>query len=344
MRRSDLMLEKGELLVEAYRKLNNSFKKVLVFHIGASGGFFSEYNNMILAMLYCLKNRIRFVLYSEDANFKYENGWIDFFLPFCDEDRNPHHSIYNRRIPYTFKRISGNKKSDLIYKRFIAPVSKCRHLIQQKLAKIAYFGGANNIFFTYELWNSFHSKAMEKSLFEVDEMGIAGDVRAACQVLIDTTWRYHPEIDMKIREIIDEACLPDKYIGFHIRGGDKIMEFEFQELETYIEKARTLITCRTAFVLTDDYRIMERLILDYPDWQFFTLCERSSRGYFHDSFTKQDRMFKRNQHLKLFASIDILTDSELFIGTFNSNVGMFLGMRMPKDKCFGVDVDNWAIF
>jgi hypothetical protein len=344
MERSDLPLEEKKLLIEGYNKLNNSFKKVLVFHIGAVGGFFSEYNNMILAMLYCLKNKIRFVLYSEDANFKYESGWTDFFLPFCDEDRNTRHTKYNRRIPYTFKKTSSNKKADLIYNHFIAPVSKHRHLMQQKLAKIRYFGGANNIFFTYELWNFFHSKTMEKGFFKIDEMAIGGDVRTACRVLISTTWRYQPEIEMEIRKIIDEVCLPDKYIGLHIRGGDKIMEFELQELETYIEKARSLTTCRSAFILTDDYRIMEKLIQSFPDWQFFTLCERNSMGYFHDSFSKQDKAFKRKQHIKLFASIDILNDSELFIGTFNSNVGMFLGMRMPKDKSFGVDVDNWAIF
>ena len=41
-------------LKEAYRKVNEKFESVLVFHVGESAGFFSEYNCMILVMLYCL--------------------------------------------------------------------------------------------------------------------------------------------------------------------------------------------------------------------------------------------------------------------------------------------------
>ena len=54
---------------EAYQKVNEKFESVLVFHVGESAGFFSEYNCMILVMLYCLQHKIQFKLYSRDANF-----------------------------------------------------------------------------------------------------------------------------------------------------------------------------------------------------------------------------------------------------------------------------------
>ena len=58
-----------------YFEINNSFSQKLVYHLGSEAGFFSEYNNMILAMLYCLKHKIKFVLYSKDANFGFEKGY-----------------------------------------------------------------------------------------------------------------------------------------------------------------------------------------------------------------------------------------------------------------------------
>ena len=87
-----------ELNVKDYNKLNNSFKKKLVFRIGESAGFFSEYNNMVLAMHYCLVNRIRFILNSKDANFSIHKGWEDFFKPFCKEYNYSLFQIYNLRF------------------------------------------------------------------------------------------------------------------------------------------------------------------------------------------------------------------------------------------------------
>ena len=55
--------------LEQYNRINSSFKKKLIFHLGAEGGFYSEFNNMISAILYCLKYKYKFILYSKDANF-----------------------------------------------------------------------------------------------------------------------------------------------------------------------------------------------------------------------------------------------------------------------------------
>ena len=37
--------------VNNYIRLNNSFDKSVIFRLGISGGFFSEYNNMLVCML-----------------------------------------------------------------------------------------------------------------------------------------------------------------------------------------------------------------------------------------------------------------------------------------------------
>ena len=42
--------------------------------------------------------------------------------------------------------------------------------------------------------------------------------------------------------------------------------------------------------------------------------------------------------------MEILRASELFIGTFSSNMGMFLGMCMEKERVYGVDFDEWLLW
>ena len=55
--------------IKDYQKVNKSFRRRLVYHVGKESGFFVELNYMINAMLYCLAKGYRFQLYSEDANF-----------------------------------------------------------------------------------------------------------------------------------------------------------------------------------------------------------------------------------------------------------------------------------
>ncbi|RYE16643.1 MAG: hypothetical protein EOP45_17140, partial [Sphingobacteriaceae bacterium] len=83
--------------IKNYNKLNNSFKKTLVFRVGIQAGLYSEINHMFLAILFCLKNNIKFILSSADNNFSYEKGWEDYFLPFCEESRSNLHLKYNAR-------------------------------------------------------------------------------------------------------------------------------------------------------------------------------------------------------------------------------------------------------
>lgn len=69
-------------LTTTYRLLNSSFRKTMIFHLGIDAGFFTEYTYMLHAMLYCLQHKIQFKLYSDDANFGWEKGWTDCFVPF----------------------------------------------------------------------------------------------------------------------------------------------------------------------------------------------------------------------------------------------------------------------
>jgi hypothetical protein len=181
-------------LVEKYTQLNNSFKKKLIFHLGMYHGFYAEYVNMILAMLYCLDNKIKFVLYSKDANFGYEKGWTDFFLPFCEE------------VDDEFNRKYNSGAAD--YKKKFNP-----HIIKYHLLN-------KDTFLTFELRQYFRNKTFERKQFYIPELEINGGLWDACHVLVKLTWRYNEVTQNTINQLISSLSLPESYIGFHIRSGD----------------------------------------------------------------------------------------------------------------------------
>ena len=305
-------------MVKKYIQLNNSFrKKKLIFRLGVLAGFFSEYNNMILAMLYCLKHKIRFVLYSKDATFRYKKGWTDYFIPFCDEDFLP----YQRHNPRV---AAPSKKYD--------PRVILHHIFRP------------NTFLTFELWNSFHNRKMETEQFIIPELEITGDLQHACQKLINLTWRYNESTQNEIDNYIYSLCLPEKFLGFHIRSGDKIQEADLWDISIYFEKAQNYSDLKSAFILTDDYRIIEIINSRFKEWKIFTLCKKEEKGFYFKDFLQEEREGVKEAHIRLFASIEILSRAELFVGTFSSNIGMFLGMRMNPEKVHGVDLEKWQIW
>ena len=41
-------------LLNKYKELNESYKPILVYHVGIDAVFFSEFNDLIFMILYCL--------------------------------------------------------------------------------------------------------------------------------------------------------------------------------------------------------------------------------------------------------------------------------------------------
>ena len=308
--------------VSKYKEINDSYSKEFVYHLGCEAGFFSEYNNMILAILYCLKNQIHFSIYSKDANFSFSKGWSDYFIPFCDEKGNFLHRWFNRRPNSRFKNLFVRKIDNYLSYKFRICNKNCLTLT--------------------DLWDDIRSLDIET--FNYPELDMKGCLQEACQKIIQYTWQYNIQTKQLVCGYISSLNLPSHYVGFHIRGGDKFIEAQLQDVDVYIKKAQSLSFLREAFVLTDDYSIIQLLRSNYPEWTFYTLCKPDEHGYFHQKFKKQSKIIIKEQHIKLFASIDILASSDLFIGTFSSNPGMYLGMRMDVSKTFSVDIPNWLIW
>ncbi|MDL2322747.1 hypothetical protein LJC52_02050 [Bacteroidales bacterium OttesenSCG-928-A17] len=306
--------------LDKYRRLNTSFESRLIFHVGVNAGFFSEFNNMVLAILYCLDNKIQFCLYSADANFSYEEGWNDYFLPFCPESKDPFHSRYNKRFHH----------HTLIRK--LNPA----YYLSKKKEKYDYL--------TFELWYKFRDRENENKHYDIPELGISGNLRTACRQIIDKIWKYNEQTETEINQQKAPLLLPKKYIGMHIRSGDKFVESNLLNIDVYFRKLKEISPIKDVFVLTDNYEIIHDINTHYPDYTVYTLCGEEERGYFHKEFHKRDKTQVKNAHLKLFASVDLLSNADYFIGTLSSNPGMYLGMRMPEENVFSVDLAEWQIW
>lgn len=308
-----------QVLLQKYTRLNNSFTKTLTFHVGADAGFFSEFNNMVFAILYCLENRIKFRLYSKKANFSLEHGWRDYFEPFCEEKTSFLHYRYNRRA----YQIQNQKK------------------LPPRLLKV--FSG--DTYLTQDLWNSIRSQEFSQKKFHIPELGLKkANLLEASRVIIRMIWNYNSRSELIIDQFKNSLSIPKDYISIHIRAGDKAIETNVFDIHSYMKVASELTKLRVAFILTDDYSIIEKLEKDYHDWQFHTLCENNEKGYIHSEFKKLDNEQRRRLQLKLFASTDVCSQSSHFIGTFSSNPGMYMGMRIGEENCTGIDHESWILW
>lgn len=313
----------NELTFERYQALNRTFRKELIFHLGSDAGFYSEFNNMILAIIYCLQYHIKFSMYSLDANFKYKEGWRDFFMPFCDEISDSFHHKYNMRYEDPFFGAHGFERLKILYWRM-------RH---------------KHTYLTSDLFFNFRNVEFERMSFSIPELGLAGNLREiGGDIINNLIYRFNEQTKDAITNMIDALNLPDKYVGFHIRGGDKFVEHKLEQCIGYISKAEQLTTVREAFVLTDDYLIIEALRNDFPHWCFYTLTGLNERGYFHAEFQKLNMEDKKENLVKLFASMEVLRNADLFVGTYSSNPGMFLGMCMDENRVYGIDFDKWLLW
>ena len=302
-------------LIERYQQLNESYHRKLIHHFGTGNGFYSELNSLLFSTLFCLQNKLRLELYSKDATFTFGNGWTEYFEPFCPEFKNDY---IGKRISRDYINNHHDKHICYLYKIFT------RNDI------------LNDIY-----WYC-RSGWFEHSHFCIPELGIDGDIRQAIKVIIPIVYRFNDKYTAIIDKFIEDLKLPDEYISLHVRAGDKITERKLITPQDYLEKAKLHSDCHNIFVATDDYRIFELLRDNNPEYTFYTSTSPEDKGNNTEMFfeSPQDNI-KRNL-IEMFSSIELFIKSKLFIGTYSSNPGLFVGM-LADDKMIGMDFNRWLI-
>ena len=81
----------------------------------------------------------------------------------------------------------------------------------------------------------------------------------------------------------------------------------------------------------------------YPEITFHTLTDEKDTGYDMRRLAEMTQDERQEQLVKMFASIEILLCSDLFVGTFSSNPGMFIGMLLGNRYAIGVDYPHWLL-
>ena len=317
--------------IENYNKLNNKFKKKLIFKVGANSGFYSELNLMIFFILYCLQNKIKFVLFSDYANFAFDKGWEEFFLPFVEQNHDNFHKTYNFR-----------------YKS-----NENRMFIKANKATINEYKKNNKVnFLTHELFNLINNNlSFAEKYFNIKELGIKGYSLEAAAPIAEMVYNFNEETKGSVQKMVNDLSLPSNYAAMHIRAGDIETEVSFRKqnlltVDAYIKKIEEIDkNIKNVFVFTDDYRHIEDLKNKKPEWNIYTLCNPDEKGYVNEQFNSLSWDFKKQNYIKLFTNVDICQNASFFVGTYTSNPDWFLNMTMPKNNfyCADCDVIEWQV-
>ena len=278
---------------------------------------------MILAMVYCLVHHIQFQLTSENANFDPQKGWASFFKSFCEEmpDDGKHYRTWDWK--YALKRI--------VFSRDFPSISSL----------YPYLWPWKNEMRTQDVFGKCRDRKVENRIYEIPSIGFRGSLQQLCAQLVNITWKYNEETQKRIDELIAPLNLPKEYAAIHVRRGDKATEIQHTPIQAYMEKLGGKY--HNLFVASDDYSVVEEVRKLYPDQQVWTLCTPAERGYDQAKADAESPEEKEKNRIVLFAIMEVLNRATKFVGTYSSNMGMFMGMRNPK-ICQGVDFDHWLIW
>lgn len=311
-----------KIMLQKYQELNLSQPTHLLFRLGADAGFYSEYNNMIFTIYYCLLHNIRFSLSSHGANFC-AGGWNEFFEPFCEEINHKLDNYFNNRYRKPLIRGKRIRLKALAYQL---------HLFHHDID-----------YLTYDLFHEARSLPLNV-VNTISDLDIRGTLVENCRELNKMIYRFNPSTQQEIDKRISSLYLPQDYVAIHVRRGDKKREAEHTSLALYVEKVIANSDCKNVFVATDDYSVFKELEATYLNYHFYTNTPAANRGYEQRAFEHQLEEWRKNELLDLFTTIEIMSKSKLFVGTLSSNIGMYMYWRMPQSKCLGVDFNDWKIW
>lgn len=311
-------------LSKRYHQINDSLGNSLAYGIGMHGGFFSEVNMTIVAMVYCLHHRIKFVPHSGTATFRRNKGWGDYFDYFYSEIND-----------VNLEKLNTRSKANYVF-----DPTKPRRLYRAAKYELDLISLKKRLglkYLVFDLWGEIYNRKLEHIHYDIPELDLSGDFREACRIVAHLVWNLNDTSRDELDRCYQDLNLPNHYVGFQIRRGDKHLEADLLGTKAYLEAAEKRTDTRNAFVLTDNYTIINELEANYPAWTFYTLCKPYERGYVHTEFISKTTEQVYEGILQLVVCVEILRNSELFVGTFSANPSWFLGMIMDREKTVSID-------
>jgi len=312
----------------SYSSLNHCNREICIYRIGNHAGFFAEINNLIIAVIYCLENNKRFVLYSENGLYC-NDMWLDFFLPFTEHAK------------YSFQdngaRISGSllQKSSL-NKNEVTDVTK---FLED--------GVRNDVsVFSTLIWPFIKRKIIYIPSYQFKSQFLSENIIHAGYRIIQSIWHFNPVAHKKVLKIKQSLKIQTPYVGLHIRRGDKHTEVVFKSVEEYLIKVNKITKQLNfpVFIATDDQRVLNEIKKISPKRPLYYFQYPERNGFDMADFSSLNKEHQNDNIIQLLAEVDMLINADLFVGTFTSNVGMFIAMARDGKEIYGVDTEEWRIW
>lgn len=302
-----------------YRRINESFEKRMIFHVGFGAGFYSELDSLMEHMLFCFMNGIRFEIYADDANFSKAGGkgWEELFEPFCPINHDKLNHVANYR-PTDYQ--SYMRRHRLWIKGVLLP-----YILKKRT-------GAD--YLTQDIWCMCINKEFKRAHLKAPFFGVDGEGALEFTKLSDIALCPKPDVRAEMSELIENLHLPERYISIQVRGGDKLLEYdELIGLDAFINRIELMNPeHRNIFLFTDDYTNVEQLREKRPEWNVYTLTREEERGYYNSEFNKTSWEYRRSNLVKLLAIIEVCEKSELHIGSRQSCVDSYLRSKKGDEK------------
>ncbi len=319
-------------LAAKYREVNEGYGKMLVFRAGIDAGFFAEYKYLVHAVIFCLEHKIQLRLYSAGANFGWNKGWTDYFMPFCKEVDEAFHSRHNVHSLQGFGEL-----------RRLNPNVSPANLLKWKLKTLFY-----NRLCRLESFSAYGVAALSTSdipphevreRISLPQLGIEGNYIEVFQKVAAMLWRFNPQTEEAVAKWVEKLALPPHYAATQIRGGDKVTEVKLYEPSLFAGALEKHTALRDVLLLTDDYAILEAVRRDFPQFRWHSLCSPDEKGYYNNSFTHTAASAKREQMHRFLAQIDAMARADFFAGSIAVGPSLFL-LEMLYPQGLPVDCRN----
>ena len=302
-------------------------------------GFFSELNNMLLAILYCRMLDKEFVLSSRYAIVFHDRGWRDFFEPFCAEtDSRILHFLDSRPLGS-----SGGLRSRLhAIDRYV------RRSLLTHVVRPLFYPGVDVL---CQHWDALRAQVPAPS-----DAGPAAVVpapqprdgqpdpcplREALRTINREVWHFNDATAGSVETTIGRLALTPLYGALHIRRGDMCDAVQPIDELRYIERLEQVACLQDVYVATDDYRCVEVIRRLRPAWRVSSLCPKTMRGYFPEDFDRLPADERRCRTLLLLTETEIMRRAHVFVGTYSSGIGTYQGIARDRHT-YGVDCAQWT--
>ena len=303
-------------------------KSKIIFSL-TTRGFYSELFNLSLAHVYARHFGLQLKINSWLWNFRLDKGWEDYFEPVIKNSNNPlsaQDNVYTKERPWIGKIYYKPNEFFTFYYRV--------------LVNWLYTLFHPNTMLTKDIFEDMRSDKFINNVLGKDAFALLSEAYKNIYIL-------NPET----RKLLDNAkqalSLPDKYIGVHIRRGDKITSEEMKAIhnDKYInEILKHSELCKTIYIATDDVSIIDEFItiLEPNGIKVYYNKFNNSKGYDLVKFNKAEKNTRREEAINVLLDMDILIHSTFFIGTYTSNLSRVVPFYLGQENCVSLD-NEWNI-